>query len=875
MISLFQIAPNDQSIYYLSKIFGVVGTLLPSGSPTLLLGVMFKTFNTFILTVGALVVVYVTVVGLLKTAQEGEFLGKHWNGLWVPLRTVFGIAALFPMSSGYCAIQVIFMWIIVQGIGAADVLWTTVLKFSSTVGNPTSTLTTPNTATINTQMKSLFQALVCQASAKVKKAPIAGKTGITPNVQYVCGTSPTSALPWCSQSDGDMLNPMNSAASVQVQTKNSAGNVTAIYIYNQYPIGPSVSDSVGICGYMRFCKDNSDPYCQAQQAALSGIVPVLGAIADQFVQYDYLALKLYEDKSYSSGDYASGIEIETWLQNFCSENNIKNCCMEGSNYKDGGEGGSCGINLSGVIGLNVNYAAKDVVSYLYEPALKISLGDPNLDFINTAASQYTSALMAEEVNQQARNIANTKNADFNSGAKSSSESAMKGLQNALNYGWIQAGSYLFDMVQLNSKQLSDFNGYFDNESDTNQNKFYVVAESDSGPSADTNALNNLASYSPYRFNETAAGYLVDIIRSTTSSSESSPAFSGGSSGSSATSFQPINDAISSVQGSLLNTFMLNLGGTLAGDTSHLQNSNPLVDLAKFGHEMMILAQVLFALVVVAVFGLTLAATINPMVLGTGLTMEPLGEAIKAIAGLLGPFFVMLVGGLYSLGVLLGIYVPLIPYIIFATGAIGWFIACVEAMVAAPIVALGILSPGGQHDILGRAEPAAGIMLSLFLRPSLMIVGLMAGTLVSSVVISLINSGFLHVVSSIMINQAPGLFEQLAFISVYVSLVVTVMSKSFSLIYTVPDRILLWIGMSHAAQYGTEASGDAVHGAKAAAESGAKEAAGAGQQTGAGVHGATMGVKQAVKHEEERKSASAAGAGSKGGEQGPHRQDGSF
>src|SRR5688500_18872811 len=123
MINVFTIAVNDQSIYYLGRIFGNVGTVLPGTGPAIL-SAMFKVFNTAMLAVGSLIVTYTTVVGVLNTAAEGEFLGKHWHSIWVPLRTVIGIAGLFPTSSGYSAIQIVMMWVIMQGVGAADSVWT-------------------------------------------------------------------------------------------------------------------------------------------------------------------------------------------------------------------------------------------------------------------------------------------------------------------------------------------------------------------------------------------------------------------------------------------------------------------------------------------------------------------------------------------------------------------------------------------------------------------------------------------------------------------------------------------------------------------------------------------------------------------------------
>ena len=47
MINIFQIPQNDQSLYFLGQIFGAVGTVIPINNPNLLLGVLFKTINTY------------------------------------------------------------------------------------------------------------------------------------------------------------------------------------------------------------------------------------------------------------------------------------------------------------------------------------------------------------------------------------------------------------------------------------------------------------------------------------------------------------------------------------------------------------------------------------------------------------------------------------------------------------------------------------------------------------------------------------------------------------------------------------------------------------------------------------------------------------
>ncbi len=72
--------------------------------------------------------------GNLNTANEGEFLGKKWSSIWIPVRSSIGIFLLLPRASGYSTIQVLMMWIIIQGVGLADSVWNSALDYLANGG---------------------------------------------------------------------------------------------------------------------------------------------------------------------------------------------------------------------------------------------------------------------------------------------------------------------------------------------------------------------------------------------------------------------------------------------------------------------------------------------------------------------------------------------------------------------------------------------------------------------------------------------------------------------------------------------------------------------------------------------------------------------
>ncbi len=824
MISIFQIAPNDQSMIYLGQIFGIVspGILMPDQS-SLLLGVLFKVFNTSVLSLGAGIVIYTTIVGLLKTAQEGEFLGKQWSSLWVPLRTVFGIAALFPLPTGYSAIQVIFMWIILQGVGAADTLWNTVINYNIMAGSPTKPNTSLGVMGLNKTMQGLFQGLVCQAQAKKDYGDTVAEVIPVP-IKYYCHSNKDNIF--CKNPLPDPLDAISQ--DIKVDT---------------YKLGPN-----GGCGELTYCNESaicnpetkSDasafacPICRSQKASLRKIIPVMTSIADQFVQADddYVKAKAEQLNIYinplssnlknlvimqQNALLTSMPDVPPWLQKYCAESkgdlDIRDCIKSGPPVFATFNGNAQVPDF--------NSTSEEAVASLYLPykIYPFINTDPSnskaVDFLKPITSLY-SATVNETVKQIQNQIISLP----------SGRSGEKWQQDAKKQGWIFAGGYFYSIVLQTKNNLNAtmpilmYRGLLD------------------APDKSIQA---------YRNNFNAANILFKTINQETSTTLNSISASVPS------QLADVSDSVSHTASQIISLFQF-----MNDSNKDNTQNNPLLSIASFGYQLMVLAQHIFWATLGAVFGAVWLLTTNFLTFGSGIPMTPWGEAAKAVIGMLSPFLILLIGGIYSTGAIMGLYVPLIPFMIFSMGAIGWLLATIEAMVAAPIVALGILSPGGQNEILGRAEPALMLLLNLFLRPALMVIGLMAGTLVSIPALKLINTAFLSSVYTFMRNT--GVFEEVLLIVIYSVFVSTVVSKCFSLIYIIPERILTWIG-GQAVQYG---EADILQAGKQALEGGAQSIVGGGKEMGGAVTNAGTKAKQPFLTDPAKVAIKPAGAGDGGG-----------
>jgi defect-in-organelle-trafficking protein DotA len=224
-----------------------------------------------------------------------------------------------------------------------------------------------------------------------------------------------------------------------------------------------------------------------------------------------------------------------------------------------------------------------------------------------------------------------------------------------------------------------------------------------------------------------------------------------------------------------------------------------------------------------------------IVLNTCGAVNPGGQTFKTFLDWLQPLLLAGAAGFIAIGFSIGFYIPLYPYMLFTFGVIGWIIAVIEAMVAAPLVALGITHPEG-HDFLGRAQQAMMLLISLFLRPVLMLIGLFAGMILCQVSLSIVLytfSGFcadiFYIASPIkgqglqgdLVLQSAGavmgrtfiegggtglgkiitsLLVFPLFLAVFTMMVYTTTVTCFSLIHQLADYILAWIGgpQSHGA-----------------------------------------------------------------------------
>ncbi len=171
----------------------------------------------------------------------------------------------------------------------------------------------------------------------------------------------------------------------------------------------------------------------------------------------------------------------------------------------------------------------------------------------------------------------------------------------------------------------------------------------------------------------------------------------------------------------------------------------------------------------------------------------------------------------------GVFLPSLPYVIFMTVVVGWILAVLQSLIAAPLWAVMHMTP--DRTFVGSQSQGYLLLLSLFARPALAVVGLFAAMLVSDPNIDFIAKGFFAmrgaVVTSTGTVGAISSFLSFAWWFMVIGLtLLPVLYMTFGLPQILPDHVLRWIGAGVSDLGETQAVGQMRSGMAHAASSGA-------------------------------------------------------
>lgn len=181
----------------------------------------------------------------------------------------------------------------------------------------------------------------------------------------------------------------------------------------------------------------------------------------------------------------------------------------------------------------------------------------------------------------------------------------------------------------------------------------------------------------------------------------------------------------------------------------------------------------------------------------------------AVLQFLSSIISVLVIAILFFGVTLSTYVPMIPFITWTTSVVNWLVLVLESVIAGPLMAVAHVHPDGD-DAVGKAGHGYMMILSLVMRPSLMLFGLIGGMLLTQPVVGMINVAFMTVVAGVQADSLTGVVSFIAYVAIYVVVMTTVVHIVFSLIHWIPDNILRWLGTHAGGISSAEQAGNQGH-----------------------------------------------------------------
>lgn len=796
----FSPPPTDLSVVYLSDIFGVVDGVL-HGTGSQILGTMFGVFNAAILTIGGVVVSYILFVSTMNTAHEGKVLGQKWSSIWIPLRAVVGIGAMLPKASGYSFVQIFLMWLVVQGVGAADSVWYAALNYFQRGG------------------------ILVQHVQSLRE---------------MGGSSSNAAFIW-----GSPAGIMKAETCMYV-LRNALENNKPPKGSQPTPV-PDFTSSLVVAG----ASSHQSPPCYKGDARQECAAKI-----------DTGGEMLFPGNiSYGSTSLKGACGTLNW--SFALSPSTGDVDRSGINYANLGGFDSRSIAVQQMV-LDIQPSAYNLAQILMPtgqnqtPRAPQAYDFPSGALVNATTDYLT--LMKPFLRTAGEGMA---------------QQVKDSLTDVALRGWIMAGSYYFTLSRLNQAITTIIEKtrpgmyYPQNYSATafgiNPAAKTALAYLPNDPIQYCGGGETPGVFNDYVCREYDEGSKQGGGTRTIPQQQAAPPGQKPTaqpwwqqySGKKSTDYiQPVWSSYSGsdtgwwVTNKILNIVLLGQFNPIIDALNNVasaqqNNIDPILAVSSLGYKILYAVETIWltgflAMMLIGLFALCGAS-------------NPFGFSL--ISGLiwLVPLLTGFLFAMWVAGAVMAFYIPLLPTIVFLFTVIGWFVAVIEAMIAGPLVALGIISPEG-HEYFGQAQAAIMLTLNIFIRPTLIIFGFITGSILANVALWFWNLAFATTISQDIVQQniwAPGttyLVSFIAIIMIYMTVVLSVVNRCFSLIHEIPNHVLNWIG-GNIRQFGEAEGAGAIEGKVGEKIGGMKSM---GEIPGGGMRGVESHEKRVEAHDAKKK-----------------------
>lgn len=218
----------------------------------------------------------------------------------------------------------------------------------------------------------------------------------------------------------------------------------------------------------------------------------------------------------------------------------------------------------------------------------------------------------------------------------------------------------------------------------------------------------------------------------------------------------------------------------------------------------------------------MAAALGGSVISAVAGNTPAGKIGKSVLGKVGEGIIsgaatiaMAIAGYFgAIGITLAFVIPFMPAMLWMMMMVGYLLLVIEAMIATPFAVIMMVTPEGEGISGHRLEKAIGLIALVVLRPSLMIMGLIAAITLSSVSFSIYNQFFWYTASTAITGS---MFTILVIIGMYTTGLFQICKYSITVMSKLPDHILDWMNFNGNRAFADDASAGVDQGVKGGVE----------------------------------------------------------
>lgn len=707
---------TDVTVNILQTVFGPVIRNLTQGQdpagvdPVVnVIASMMGYFNSGVLTVAALIVSFVTVMGVINTANDGEAFGRNWSSLWTPVRIVSGAAVLLPTGTGYSFIQLMVMMFSLWAVGFANGTFKIGVEngiIAGSLQNVSQQIGVGSNATANKDfplynMRELASNYMAAAyCAKTVNAVYGAGVvqGLNPPTVMLNGTPDRAATEAGVKTtytyefkDRNFLTPLAGGNAI-------CGTVN---LYEYQHVAPIPSASLGSTGLLSAVFDDS-----ARDANNQAISLIRDAI---------LASKLSAIKGMMT-------DIDAWVASWPSDVNQ--------------DWSGVSVNMFNTI---VDNAQSSMLVTLKARMASDGTLKQLMDRFTTDITKDGWA-MAGGYYQRLSGIREELRKIYAESPGTVTQPALRWLPDDAKGNLVRQSAIMPAVI---ARKAIDSSGYTPKSiTDTGNVKSIIPVDFDD---VDIDQMGE-------RGNKVMNSIVGNMMESVTSAAI-------GADGN--------TDAIARIK---------TTGDLLAVANSSMFGISKMLDGA-----------------ISAARALAGATTGIPIVGGVAKAADVLGEFIGRI--ILQPLAEMS-WWLDILAFWFGVFLPSLPYTIFIIAVVGWLLAVLQTVFAAPLWAVMHMTP--DRTFVGSQTQGYLMFLSLFMRPVLIIAALFAAMLLANPIVLYVSKAFWAMrTANVSSAESIGFFVQFLtwknWLVMYGLLLAPIIYMIYGLTNTLPDAILTWIG----------------------------------------------------------------------------------